>query len=271
MVVPADHIRQQVTRPVRRAAPPPSAAVTEVSRPALSDQDRDKLMQLVLNYRRKDAFELLAVETGASVAEIQQQYLRLAEQVAPWRFESALAEKARDVFLAAAQAYAQLHDPEQREELLARRRRQSEPDQKRQAERDQFRITTTLLDPAVQFQQRRKLMDNGEYQKAIAQLEYALDLDSQNGEYRAELAFCRFLAAPATTMRSALDQLKETLRIAPGCGLAFFYQGEILRRAGRFDEAEEQLKRAIKPMAPDRRPIEALHALTADRKRRKRR
>jgi Flp pilus assembly protein TadD len=270
LVVPAEQVRQQVTRPLRRAAPPPSAAVTQVTRPALSDQDRDKLMQLVLNYRRKDAFELLTVKTDASVSEIQQQYLRLAEQVAPWRFESGLADKARDVFLAAAQAYAQLHDPEQREELVARRQCRSESDQ-RQAERDLFRITTTLLDPAVQFQQGKELMDKGEYQKAIVQLEYALDLDAQNGEYRAELAFCRFLAAPSTSMRGALDQLEETLRIAPGCGLAHYYQGEILRRSGRFDEAEEQLKRAIKPMAPDRRPIDALHALTADRKQRKRR
>ena len=40
-----------------------------------------------------------------------------------------------------------------------------------------------------------------------------------------------------------------------------YYRGEILRVLGRLDEAEASLKRSIRPMAPDRRPIEALRAL----------
>ena len=46
-----------------------------------------------------------------------------------------------------------------------------------------------------------------------------------------------------------------------------FYAGQILRFQGRLDEAEDVLQKAIKPMTPDRRPIDALRDLRAERKR----
>ena len=53
----------------------------------------------------------------------------------------------------------------------------------------------------------------------------------------------------------------EALRRDPGCGLAAFYAGGIERQVGNIAEAEARLRRAIKLMSPDRRPIEALKAL----------
>jgi tetratricopeptide (TPR) repeat protein len=222
-------------------------------------------MQLVLNYRRKDAFELLSLQTSASVTEIQDAYLELARKLAPWQFEAPLTERARDVFLAAARAFAELLDPERRQAIIDRRARPA-PKAEPEATRDQFRIHTTLLDPEVQFRRGKTLMNAGEYEKAIVQLEYAVDLDSQSSVYRAELAYCRFLSAPATGAARALAELNDTIRIDPRCGLAMLYAGEIYRRMGRLDEAEAWLERAIKPMAPDRRPIEALRTLVSQRK-----
>jgi tetratricopeptide (TPR) repeat protein len=109
-------------------------------------------------------------------------------------------------------------------------------------------------------------MDTGKHREALMLLEFAADCDPQNSLYAAELAYCRFLVTPTHADR-ALKELNETLRRDPNCGLAAFYAGEIERQAGNVAEAEAYLRRAIKLMSPDRRPIEALKALSTDRRR----
>ena len=64
----------------------------------------------------------------------------------------------------------------------------------------------------------------------------------------------------------AFQSFQEATRLDPNCGLALYYTGEILRHVGKLDEAEVFLKRALKPMAPDRRPVDALRALNQERK-----
>ncbi len=136
------------------------------------------------------------------------------------------------------------------------------PDQKRPgAAADTFRVETDLLDPEVQFRKGRALMAEGNYRDALEQLSYASDLDPQNGNYRAELAHCRYLFNPQTAGPLAISELEKALRIDPRSGLAHFYQGEILCAMGLIEEAQEAYRRAIKPMSPDRRPIDALRNL----------
>ncbi len=97
-------------------------------------------------------------------------------------------------------------------------------------------------------------------------LEFAADCDPQNGNYAAETAWCRFLISASYASRS-LRELVEALRRDPNCGLAELYAGEIHRHLGQTAEAEPHLRRALKLMSPDRRPIDALKALTGERKR----
>ena len=65
----------------------------------------------------------------------------------------------------------------------------------------------------------------------------------------------------------ALADYGTALRLDPNCGLAAYYAGEIERQLGHPEEAEGHLRRAIKLMSPDRRPIEALKALSGERRR----
>ncbi len=227
-------------------------------------------MRMVLDYRRKDAFDLLGLDEGTQGAAIHKRFLEYAERFAPWGFGKGLADKARDVFLAGARAYGVLCDSAQREALIERRETiRRRPTGEAEASPDEFRIRTKLLDPAVQFKKAMALVRTNDLQQALVQLEYAVDLDPQNAIYRAELAFTRFLHSPTTGGQRALNDLKETMRIDPKCGLAKFYTGELLRRQGRYDQAEEWLKASIKLMAPDRRPIDALHTLRTQKQRKR--
>jgi tetratricopeptide (TPR) repeat protein len=174
-----------------------------------------------------------------------------------------MAERARDLFLAGARAYGELADREQRNTLLYRRKTLREERAKKPAS---FAIKTDLLDSEAQYKRGKALLEAGKPKDALMLLEFAADCDPQNGVYAAETAWCRFLVSPAHAGR-ALRELAETLRRDPNCGLAEFYAGEIHRQLGAPDQAEPHLRRAIKLMSPDRRPIDALKALPTERKR----
>ena len=264
-----------VTTADRLPEPKPAARPTPPSRPATvpagskvrpsipDDKRRAELMEMVLNFRRKDAFDLLSVDPDDFGRQSQERFLDFAERFAPWTFPSDLADDARRVFIAGVRAFGELSDPDRRRALIERRNRRSASAQETAA--DTFRIETELLDPAVQHRQGRALMAEGNYRDAIEQLSYASDLDPQNGIYRAELAYCRYLFNPHAGGPPAIADLEKAHRIDPGCGLVHFYRGEILGDMGLFDEAEQSYRRAIKPMSPDRRPIEALKRLSRRR------
>jgi hypothetical protein len=250
------------------AAPAPVAA-TPTAPPAVPGLDvehrRNEIMQAYLSYRRQDAFDLLGVPEDGSQAIFDLRFLEFARRFAPWGLDTAdLAEKARDLFLTGARAYAELSDREQRNTLLFRRKTLREEREKKPAA--SFAIKTDLLDAEAQYKKGKSLLDGGKVREALMLLEFAADCDPQNSLYAAELAYCRFLNTTAHADR-ALKELQETLRRDPNCGLAAFYAGEIHRQVGSADEAEAFLRRAIKLMSPDRRPIDALKSLSTERKR----
>ncbi len=125
-------------------------------------------------------------------------------------------------------------------------------------------IQTDLLDPEAQFKKGTELLAAGQEKKALELLQYAADLDAQNPVYRAEAAMCRFRVHGDAG--KPLEELDEAVRIDPRCGLAWYYMGVIQGQSARPAEAEESLRKAIRLMAPDRRPIEALKELTAKKR-----
>jgi tetratricopeptide (TPR) repeat protein len=266
MVVPARELPPAA--PVAERPEPPAAGArakpVQARRPAVEEGVTNELLELALNHRRKDPFELLGVDPEQVLTTAHTCYLRFAEKFAPWRFEGELEGHARDVFLAAARAYAQLCDPDRRAKLLASRAEAREVAEPAPA-RDAFRVKSTLLDPAQQFRKGQELVAANRHRQAITQFEFAVDLDPQNLDYRAELAWCRYHADPNRSEQRALSELADVLRVDPHHGPALFFSGEILRVRGHFEEAEVFLRRAIKPMAPDRRPIDALKSLSRDR------
>jgi len=245
--------------------------VPSVSTPAADpelERRRNEIMQAYLTYRRQDAFDLLGVAETATLPVIEARFLELAEKFAPWAMQHpdlrAMEERARDLFLAIARAFAELADTEQRNTLIFRRKTLREEREKKKASFGG--IKTDLLDSEAQFKKGLALVEAGKHREAIQFLEFASDCDPQNGIYRAELAMTRFTWSPPLA-NQALKELQEALRLDPNCGLAAFYAGEIHRQLGNRDDAENYLRRAIKLMSPDRRPIDALKLLSTERKR----
>jgi tetratricopeptide (TPR) repeat protein len=247
------------------AAPVPAPQEGAEADQAKADKERldNEVMQAYLSFRGQDAFDLLEAGEDTPLPAIQQKYLAYAERFRPARFEerglAATAEKARELFLAGAAAYGELSDLERRRMLIGRRRTLREEAARRPP--PDFTIKTDLLDPEVQFKKGVALFAEGRFKEAITQLEFAADCDPGNGVYRSELAYSRYRLAPDFAGPQSIKELVEAQRIDPGCGLASLYAGQILAALGRPDDAEKQLRRAMKLMHPDRRPIEALKKL----------
>lgn len=228
-----------------------------------AEKNREALMQMFLSYRRKDPFELLDVDEETPLPAIIWTYIGFAEKYAPWNFEDTpgetIRDKAQEVFLAGARAYAELADPDRRKGLIERRKLQRELP-KRRTTADRVPLKADLLDPEIQYQKGRELFDAGKPREALSYFEFAADCDSLNGTYAAELAYCRFflLISPA---QKALDALKQVMRVDPNCGLAYLYAGKIHATLGNRVEAEGYLARASKMLPRDRRPAEVLKEL----------
>ena len=232
------------------------------------DTLRNELMEAYLRYRKQDAFDLLGIDVEATREQVEKSYLEFSQRFAPWKFEQpgleTFIDKARDLFIAGGQAFGDLCNPETRNSLIGRRgsafaKHQAIPEEARNA----FAIKSNLLDSETQFKKGIKLMKAGQYADALEQLQFAHDCEPQNSDYRAELAFCRYRKDPEIEKASALQELHETIRIDPECGLALCYAGMIFGEAGEFAAAEPRLQKAIKLMQPDRRPIDAIRQFKA--------
>lgn len=290
VVVPADTVPKGAPAPVLASAtatgsiplmqPPAAPAVVATPAPApaapaaprLAPQDverrRNEIMQAYLTFRRQDAFDLLGLPETATPGAIEEKFLAFSRRFAPWDLETpelrTLEDRARDLFLAGARAFAELVDTEQRNTLLFRRRTLREEQARKPTAFGG--IKTDLLDSEAQFKRGRVLMEQGKHKEAVVLLEFASDCDPQNSLYAAEAAYCRFLVSTAHGSQ-AIKDLQETLRRDPTCGLAAYYAGEISRETGFYEDAEDFFRRAIKLMSPDRRPIDALKNLSTARKR----
>lgn len=255
--------------PADAKAPP-----APVSSQALSADElvrlRNDVMEIYLRYRKLDALDLLRLSEDADRETVEQAYLDFCEKYAPSKFRDPelknLEEKARDLFVAGGHAFGELVNPETRNSLIARRNSRFQNRLSTEEARNAFAIKSHLLDSETQFAKGMALMKQSKYQEALELLQFAHDCEPQNGVYRAELAFCRYRKDPAIERDGTLVELEETIRIDPDCGVAVYYKGLVHGEAGDYSECEPYLQRAIKLMAPDRRPIEALKKFKAAEK-----
>jgi tetratricopeptide (TPR) repeat protein len=233
-----------------------------------AEEERRRVAEVDMLYamhRRLDPIGLLGVPEDASPSALDAAFVAFAQRFAPWELGGETGGRATALLLAGARAYVTLADPSTRQEVLERRRPQPTVPVARPGPETE-RIRTDLLDPVVQFAKGKTLMQEGRLKEAVVQLEYASDLDPQNPDYRAELAYCRFLHDPERGSSQALEELEDVLRIERSHGLALYYAGEIYQRLGKVELARGHFEKAIKPLAGDRRPIDALRALTAAKK-----
>jgi tetratricopeptide (TPR) repeat protein len=236
----------------------PEAPKAAPPRPRVDPAVAEEVMAAYLGYRRKDAFELLGVEETDTPVAFIKAFIRMAETFLPARFDEGdpTREKAQEVFLAAARAYAELADPDRREALLKRRTllREEEAAAKQAG-------LAALIDPEELCRNGRTLAMAGKLREALSSFEMAAECDAQNGTYAAEAAWVRYQLR-STPAVSALKLLKNALRIDSNSAVAYLYAGRIQAILGNKLEAQAYVGRAATLLPKDDpRLAEALRAL----------
>lgn len=231
---------------------PPSGPVVEVA-------TADEVMEAYLGHKRKDAFDLLGVAETDGLLHAKQAFVRIADRFLPTKFgedaPDGIREKAQDVLLAAARAYAELADDKRRDALVRHRewKRQEAAAPKPDAKKK-------MIDPEELCRSGRDLAMSGKYREALSYFEMAAECDAQNGTYAAEAVWCRFRLG-ITPASNALTTLRHALRRDPQSGTTHLYLGRMLAVLGQNMEAAAYLDRAGKMLPGDDRPAQALKAL----------
>jgi hypothetical protein len=239
--------------PFETKAPAPTPVVT---RPTTNAEE---IMNAYLSFRRKDAFDFFAVPEEASLPDVIRAYVTTSEKFLPTNFaENApdgLRDKAQEVFLAAARAYAELADPDRRDRLIKRRQKLRE-EEAAAAQRS----AAALIDPEELCKTGRAMLAAGKTREALSSFEMAAECDAQNGTYASEVAWCRYLlrVSPAPIV---MKMLKNAIRIDPNASVAYLYAGQIQSVLGHKLEAEAFLNRAAMMMPKDLRVVEAFKRL----------
>jgi uncharacterized protein DUF4388 len=238
------------------AAPPPPPPAPAAPRAGASAEE---VMDAYLSFRRKDAFDFFGATEDDSLPDFIRAFVRTSERFLPSNFpENApdgLREKAQEVFLAGARAYAELADPDRREKLMKRREKLRE-EEAAAAQRG----AAALIDPEALYATGRTQMQAGKTREALSSFEMAAECDAQNGTYAAEVAWCRYLlrVSPAPIV---MKMLKNAIRIDPNASVAYLYAGQIQSVLGHKLEAEAFLNRAAMLMPKDLRVVEAFKKL----------
>lgn len=243
-------------RPTPARMPP---VVPEPPAPRVQDDSvaKEEVMAAYLSFRRKDAFELLGLEPGASPTDVTRGWLEFAEKFRPARFvepSDGVRDKAQEVFLAGARAYAELADPVRRDALVQNRaRRQANVEARRtEAIGETTSTRRQLIDPEALWREGRDLAAKGKLREALSNFELASECDAQNATYAAEVAYCRFqlLISPAPI---TLKALKNAIRLDSRCALAYLYAGRVQKTLGNDLEGQAYIDRAERLMSALRR------------------
>lgn len=230
--------------------PAPRPARVEAPAPVQAPQfaPPEDVTTAFTTYRQQDPFALLGLDPSAGAVEINRAFLRTAERFLPSRYDEQVRDKAQDLFLAAARAYAELADPTRRQALIDRRANKppvaipapEPPPPPRQTSSQRRRA---IIDPEQLYREGRAAAAAGKLRDALGYFEMAADCDAQNGAYAAEVAYARYqlLISPAP---ATIKALKNAVRIDPRCGVAYLYLGKIQEALGNKIEAQAYLGRA---------------------------
>jgi CheY-like chemotaxis protein/DnaJ-domain-containing protein 1 len=131
---------------------------------------------------KENHFEILGLRGGASAAECKSAFFALAKRYHPDRFAGEPEEiraLAADVFARISVAHEMLSDPTQRQQYLASLKGKGKGEGEKEDDVSQ------ILTAEVQFQKGEALLRKKEYARALEQFRWALDLNPEEGEYRA--------------------------------------------------------------------------------------
>ena len=215
-------------KPAARASgPAPASAGSKVPPPEKpnNSEARNTIETTYAELEQFDYFELLGVRRDASAASVRDAYFRLAKLYHPDRLSALglqdLAEKAAEVFRRVNVAHKTLTDNNARSEYV--RKLEGGEDEDADAGR-------RALEAEMYFQKGLVLLRKRNYAEAQSQFETALDLNPEEGEHVAYVAWAEFCNPKTDRDRRAADikaRMLHAINMSPKSASCHYFLGEV--------------------------------------------
>jgi Flp pilus assembly protein TadD len=230
---------------------PPVARQVARTDSAHSHQVKALIAQrLTLLDKGADHFQLIGVAQDASPDALRKAYFALARQLHPDRLAalgiSDDGKHAQRLFAQINAGFAILSEPARREPYVSILRRGGEAAiRAEQAKAEQ--LARHIVDAEDAFHRGELALRRDQPQAAVVELERAIQLNPEEADYHALLAWSQFCAAPdkmsvAAATRAALD--RAILR-SPRAVTARFYLGRVERMLGRDQDALRHFREVL--------------------------
>ncbi|HEY0192502.1 MAG TPA: DnaJ domain-containing protein [Kofleriaceae bacterium] len=197
-----------------------------------------------------DHYQLLGVGQDASSDAIRKAYFALARQLHPDRLAalgiSDDGRHAQRLFAQINAGFAVLSDPARREHYLSVLRRGGEAAIRAEDARAE-QLARRVLEAEEAFRRGELALRRDQPAAAVAELTLAVQLDPDEADYQAMLAWSQFCAAPdkAAVAHATRAQLDEAIERSPQAVTGRFYLGRVERMLGRDQDAARHFREVL--------------------------
>ena len=204
-----------------------------------------KLREALAKQKNQNHFEVLGVADDVPSEEVRKVFMTLAKTFHPdkvGRRSPELVDLAGKVFSRISEAHDVLASPEKRQLYISQLKRN------RGAQGDTRQEVTRILTAEQQFQRAEEAMRRRDWNASLEALSWALELDSNEGEFYALRGWVLFLQQQDQGQRNAepaLEQIKKAISLSPQSATIFYYLGQIRKACGDHAEAEKMFRKTI--------------------------
>jgi tetratricopeptide (TPR) repeat protein len=197
-----------------------------------------------------DHFSILGVGKNAPADEIRAAYFSLAKRLHPDRLQAVGLDDssgdAQRLFARINLAFGILSDPLRRTEY-SRMLSEGGEEAVKKAQDDADVIAGRILKAEESFHRGEMALRRSQFDAAKALFEEAVELNPDEAEYQALLAWATWLCATDKIQVSAAVQkrLGDAIALSPLCAPAHFYRGQVSKAIGRTQAAIEAFKQVL--------------------------
>lgn len=220
-------------RPATAAPPPPPARPVTTSPPPLStDERRKEIIARADVIEKQNYFEMLGVKLEATADEVKNAYINLAKTWHPDRLPPQLTD-VKDVcarvFARMSEAQQTLTDEEKRKRYLRLMKEGGETPEQQQE-------IANVVGATVEFQKAEICLRKNDLAQAEELARRAVQLDPEQADYIALLAWLESLKPTSQTPEATLERIAElerALKLNERCERAYFYRAMLYKRQHR--------------------------------------
>jgi CheY-like chemotaxis protein len=209
-----------------------------------------KLREALAKHKTQSHFEVLGVAEDAAAEDVRKAFMALAKTFHPdkvGRRSPELVDLAAKVFARISDAHDTLTSPERRQMYVAQQKRKGGG-----AAADRGEVNR-ILTAEQQFQRAEDALRRRDYAASLEALKWALELDSNEGEFYALRGWVLFLQQGDQASKNpepALDQIKKAITLSPQSPAPFYYLAQIRKACGDQAEAEKMFRKTVE-LRPD--------------------